>query len=84
MKTKKIKNVFRISDNETVTIETQVPVAKPLNEYASCVIGYNKMSKDELAAIAFSFALRLSEDNFQNAADLVGQERKILKANRII
>lgn len=57
---------------------------KKMNEYAREVHGYDDTPKAVFAAVAFSLAMRLSEDNFDEARKLLLREWNILTRNGMV
>lgn len=57
---------------------------KKMNPYAYEVDGYDDTPKAVFAALAFSLAMRLSEDNYGEARKLLLREWNILTRNDIV
>lgn len=59
-------------------------MTKKMNEYAREVHGYDDTPKAVFAALAFSLAMRLSEDDLREARKLLLREWNILTRNGIV
>jgi len=59
-------------------------MTKKMNVYAKEVHGYDDIPKAVFAAIAVSFAMRLCEDDFDEARKLIVREWEILERNGIV
>lgn len=59
-------------------------MTKKMNHYALEVHGYDDTPKAVFAALAFSLAMRLSDDDFHEARKLLLREWNILGRNGIV